>query len=65
MSAADAERKAFETLRAAAAFKGYTLARTNPADGCVTYYASRWGLIRELRSLSEVAAFVTQIGGAA
>jgi hypothetical protein len=61
----DAELKSFETLRAAAALKGYTLARTNPADGCVTYYAARWGLIRELRDLSAVVAFITQIGGGA
>lgn len=61
----EAARKAFENVRAAAAFKGYTLARTNPADGPVAYYATRWGLIRELRDLAAVAEFLTQIGGAA
>lgn len=59
----DTERKAFERLRAECAFKGYTLARSNPDDGPVTHYAARWGLVRELRSLSDVAAFVQQIGG--
>lgn len=62
---ADVDRKAFEALRAAAAFAGYTLSRTNPADGTVTFYATRWGLVRELRDLAAVAAFLTQIGGAA
>ena len=59
----DAARKAFETLRAAAAFKGYGLARTDAADGPVTFYATRWGLVRELRTLSEATAFVAQIEG--
>ena len=59
----DLHRKAFETLRAAAAFKGYALARSNPNDGPVTYWATKWGLIRELRSLADVGAFVQQIGG--
>lgn len=59
----DTDRKTFEGFRAACAFKGYTLARSNPNDGPVTYWAARWGLIRELRSLSEVSAFVLQIGG--
>lgn len=60
---ADADRKIFETMRAAAAFKGYTLARSNPDDGPVTFWASRWGLVIELHSLSEVASFVQRIGG--
>lgn len=60
----DAERKIFESQRAAAAFRGYCLARSNPADGPVTFYATRWGLVRELRDLAAVAAFLRQIGGA-
>ena len=60
----DVDRKAFETFRAAAAFKGYTLARSNPSDGPVSYWASRWGLVRELRTLADVGAFIQQIGAA-
>lgn len=59
----DAQRKAFETLRAAAAIKGYCLARSDSADGPVAYFATRWGLVRELRDLAAVAAFVLSIGG--
>ena len=60
----DADRKAFENLRAGCAFRGYSLARSNPNDGPVTYWASRWGLCTsEMRTLSEVAAFVQKIGG--
>ena len=62
---ADADRKAFESLRAACALRGYTLARSNPDDGPVTYWASRWGLIRELRTLADVDAFVRMIAGPA
>jgi len=62
---ADADRKAYESLRAAAAFRGYTLARSNPVDGPVVFYATRWGLVRELRDLTAAASFVTQIGGGA
>lgn len=61
-AALDTDRKAFENLRAACAFRGYTLARTNPEDGPVTYFATRWGLVRELPSLAAVAVFVGQIG---
>lgn len=64
-TADDEVRKAFETFRAAAAIRGYCLARSNPADGPVTFYATRWGLVRELRDLAAVAAFVLSIGGAA
>ena len=59
----DADRKAFELFRAACAFKAYTLARSNPDDGPVTYWASRWNLVTELRTLADVANFVIRIGG--
>ena len=61
--AACIERKAFENLRAACAFRGYALARTDPDDGPVTYFATRWGLVRALPDLTAVAGFVMQIGG--
>lgn len=65
MSDLDGDRKAFETFRAECALRGYALARSHPADGPTIYWASRWGLSRELRTLAEVEAFVQQIGGSA
>lgn len=62
---ADADEKVFHTLRAAAALRGYSLARTDRADGPVTFYATRWNLVTELRTLADVAAFVARIGGTA
>jgi hypothetical protein len=55
--------KAFETLLAAFALKGHTLHQTDPADGPVTYWAERWGLVRYLLTLHDVALFLAQIGG--
>ena len=55
--------KAFETLRAAFALKGHTLHRTDPADGPVTYWSERWGLVRYLPTLHDVVLFLAQIGG--
>ena len=55
--------KAFETLRAAFALKGYTLHLPDPVDGPVTYWAERWGLVRYLHTLHDVALFLAQIGG--
>lgn len=55
--------KAFSTLRAAYALKGHALHRTDPADGKVTYWAERWGLVRCLPTLHDAAQFLAQIGG--
>ena len=55
--------KAFSTLRAAYALEGHTLHRTDPADGPVTYWAERWGLVRYLPTFHDAALFLAQIGG--
>ena len=55
--------KAFSTLRAAYALEGHTLHRTDPADGPVTYWAERWGLVRYLPSIDTARRFLEQIGG--
>jgi hypothetical protein len=55
--------KAFEALRAAFALHGHTLRRTDLADGPVTYWAERWGLVRYLPTLHDAALFLVQIGG--
>lgn len=56
-------RKAFETLRAAFAMQGHALHRTDPADGPVTYWVERWGLVRNLSALDDALEFLKQIGG--
>lgn len=55
--------KVFSTLRAAFAINGHTLHRTDPADGSVTYWAERWGLVRHLPTIDAARRFLEQIGG--
>ena len=55
--------KAFSSLRAAFALKGHALHRTDPADGAVTYWAERWGLVRYLPTIDTARRFLEQIGG--
>lgn len=55
--------KAFLTLRALLALKGFGLNRTRCDDGPVHFYVTRWGMVRELRDLEAVAAFAKQAGG--
>lgn len=57
--------KEFATLAASFALAGHTLHRTNHDDGPVSYYAQRWGLVRNLASLEDARRFLAQIGGAA
>lgn len=54
--------KAFQTLRAEIALRGYSLSRTHGDDGPVCFHVSRWGMVRELRDLPAVRAFVVQVG---
>lgn len=58
------EPKEFATLRATFALLGHALCRTESKDGPVSYYATRWGLVRHLASLDEAKLFLKQIGGA-
>jgi hypothetical protein len=57
--------KAFFTLRALLALKGYSLHRTAAGDGPVCFYVTRWGMARELRDLPAVVRLLDQVGGAA
>ena len=59
------EGKAFATLAARFALAGHSLTHSNPADGAVLYYASRWGLSRTLHDLDAAAQFLTQTVGKA
>lgn len=57
------EDKAFSALRAAFSSKGHALQRANPADGPVSYWAERWGLVRHLPTIDAARRFLEQIGG--
>ena len=54
--------KAFYTFRACLARAGHALSRTDAIDGARTYFLSRWGMVRELRTLDEVQRFAEQCG---
>lgn len=54
--------KAFLTLRAHLALKGYSLGRTHGDDGPVRFYVNRWGMVRELIDIAAVRAFAAQVG---
>lgn len=56
--------KVFQSLRAAFALQGHALQRTESKDGGVTYFATRWGLVRYLPTLEAAQRFLAQIGGA-
>ena len=55
--------KAFAAMRADFNAKGHSLHRTDPADGPVTYWAERWGLVRHLPTIDAARRFLEQIGG--
>ena len=55
--------KQFTTLQARFALVGHALHRSQPANRPVSYYATRWGLVRYLHSLEEAHQFLSQIGG--
>lgn len=57
------ESKAFFDLESKFARAGHKLSRTTTIDGGVIYLASKWGYVKELRSLETVAAFLALIGG--
>lgn len=61
--ARDADKE-FSRLRAQFALAGHQLHRSNPTDGAVQFYATRWGLSRSLATLEDAERFLQQIGGA-
>ena len=61
---AERQHKAFSTLVAAFTQKGYTLQRTDADDGPISYFTTRWGLVRCLRSLDDAQCYLARIGGA-
>ena len=61
---AERPEKVFQNLRALYAMQGHALQRTESKDGAVTYFATRWGLVRYLPTLEAAQRFLVQIGGA-
>lgn len=64
-NAVAAAEKAFSTLQARLALRSFALTRTDGANCQVVYTVTRWGLVRELASLEDVAAFADRVGAPA
>lgn len=60
-----ADEKAFSTLQARLALRGFALTRTDGAGRPVVYTVMRWGLVRELPRLEDVTAFADRVGAPA
>lgn len=56
-------RKAFSTLQAAAAMRGFRLDLIETDTGAAAYVISRWALTKQLASLDEVSTFLQRVGG--
>jgi len=54
----------FKTLKSILAKHGHTLHRSGEAQTPQTFWATRWGMVRELPTPGDVRQFVRQIGGA-
>lgn len=55
------ERKAFATLQAKLALRGYSLSSVDAAGGPL-FQVSRWGLVTELRDMVAIALFAERVG---
>ena len=58
----DQPRKEFETLRARAALRGFTLHMIEGREGVSDYLVARWNLSRTLPDFASVARFLDQAG---
>ena len=56
--------KAFTTLRATLAMRGFELHVVGDGEGGAAYMVHRWSMSRTLPSLGAVRAFAQQVGGA-
>lgn len=62
----DAERKAYETLRARLALAGWALHRAEASEGSASFNATRWGRTTEpMSTLEAVAQFADRVGAPA
>ena len=57
--------KAFSTMQARFALLRHCLYRASGANGATVFLVTRWGMVRELKTLEAVAAFFALIGGKA
>ena len=57
--------KAFSTWQARFAMLGHKLYPVPAANGATAFLVTRWGMVRELSNLDEVAKFFALIGGKA
>lgn len=64
-NAVAAAEKAFSTLQARLALRGFALTRTDGAGCPALYTVTRWGLVRELASLEDVTEFADRVGAPA
>ena len=55
-------QKKYATLQAEFALSGFSLYRSNPSDGPVTYMTEKWGQVTHLNSLDSVDLFFKSIG---
>ncbi|OWQ83591.1 hypothetical protein CDN99_26025 [Roseateles aquatilis] len=55
--------KAFATLQASAALRGFRLDRVEADAAGEAYVITRWALTKQLQTLDDVRAFLAQIGG--
>ena len=59
------ESKSISTWQARFAMLGHTLYPVQAANGATAFLVTRWGMVRKLSNLDEVAKFFALIGGKA
>ena len=57
------ENKALLHWQSLFAMQGHCLYQVKAADGATAFLVTRWGMVRELSGLNEVAKFFALIGG--
>jgi hypothetical protein len=57
------EAKEFFTLRARLALVGHCLYQVKNDDHTASFLVTKWGMTRELKTLTDVSKFLAQIGG--
>jgi len=58
----EADQKSWSTLVARACLRGYSLWRSDAADGPVILFLGRWGMVRALADRAEVERVLEQVG---
>lgn len=61
-AAPDGGAKAWSAVQVRAAFAGFCVWRSDPADGQVLYFAGRHGMVRVLATMSAVEQFLGAVG---